>query len=318
LLLFGYAAGAAASLAVALLGGGRVFRALKRGLGPASGSDAGFGVAVFDCRGAIALDWIARVDSIVGSQHESDRTILVGAIRSPVPAQPVIRNGEQIGARGLPVEGALPRSTAHNPGSTHAAHAKRACGQSRADRLLDLFVHQCLRSLLTSAVGTRSTRTTVSCDWRSRAPSLLSKRTSITCVRPCMTGRHLPCRAGQQTMRSGGVDNQTGRPHLFIDVQGRIRGHSFSRASIRSPSRRCAPCGRGRFQGPAPAGVSMIRLRSSGSPDDSNMLSPETYVGYARASTSARLRRPADHARTYAAPTSGAESMGTHRFMDGW
>src|ERR1700732_5014146 len=55
LLLFGYAAGAAASLAVALLAGGRVFGTLKRGLGASEWVRRGLGVAVLVAVAAIAF-----------------------------------------------------------------------------------------------------------------------------------------------------------------------------------------------------------------------------------------------------------------------
>src|SRR3569833_1652586 len=86
LLLFAYAAGAAASLAVALLAGGRVFAALKRGLGAGEWVRRGLGVAVLVGVAAIALGLdsgfltrvsLARTDSIEQS--------LIGKIQ-PLPA----------------------------------------------------------------------------------------------------------------------------------------------------------------------------------------------------------------------------------------
>jgi cytochrome c biogenesis protein CcdA len=57
LLLFAYAGGAATSLAVALLAGGRVFAALKAGLGTGEWIRRSLGVAVLLAVAAIALGW---------------------------------------------------------------------------------------------------------------------------------------------------------------------------------------------------------------------------------------------------------------------
>jgi cytochrome c biogenesis protein CcdA len=61
LLLFVYAAGAATSLAAALLAGGRVFGALKRFLGAGEWVRRGLGVAVLAAVAAIALGWDSSV-----------------------------------------------------------------------------------------------------------------------------------------------------------------------------------------------------------------------------------------------------------------
>jgi cytochrome c biogenesis protein CcdA len=60
-LLFTYAAGAAVSLAVAILAGGRVFRALKKSLGAGEWVRRGLGVAVLLAVAAIALGWDSSV-----------------------------------------------------------------------------------------------------------------------------------------------------------------------------------------------------------------------------------------------------------------
>jgi cytochrome c biogenesis protein CcdA/thiol-disulfide isomerase/thioredoxin len=61
LLLFSYAAGAATSLAVAILAGGRVFAALKKSLGAGEWVRRGLGVAVLCAVAAIALGWDSTV-----------------------------------------------------------------------------------------------------------------------------------------------------------------------------------------------------------------------------------------------------------------
>src|SRR3954469_7566688 len=82
LLLFAYAAGAAASLTIALLAGGRVFAALKRGLGAGEWVRRGLGVAVLIGVAAIALGldsgFLTRVS--LASTDSLEQT-LIGKIR---------------------------------------------------------------------------------------------------------------------------------------------------------------------------------------------------------------------------------------------
>src|ERR1700678_1684697 len=61
LLLFAYAAGAATSLAIAILAGGRVFAALKRSLGAGEWIRRGLGVAVLLAVLGIALGWDSSI-----------------------------------------------------------------------------------------------------------------------------------------------------------------------------------------------------------------------------------------------------------------
>src|SRR5882757_4600688 len=106
LLLFAYAAGAAASLAIALLAGGRVFAALKRGLGAGEWVRRGLGVAVLVGVAAIALGLdsglltrvsLARTDSVEQKLLEQIRPHTDGA--RPAVAAAVAAPGI------LPVEG---------------------------------------------------------------------------------------------------------------------------------------------------------------------------------------------------------------------
>src|SRR6201996_5084858 len=107
LLLFAYAAGAAASLAVALLAGGRVFAALKRGLGAGEWVRRGLGVAVLVGVAAIALGldsgFLTRVS--LASTDRIEQT-LIGKIRPPAQSAPAASQARAGAAPGaLPVEG---------------------------------------------------------------------------------------------------------------------------------------------------------------------------------------------------------------------
>jgi thiol-disulfide isomerase/thioredoxin len=100
-------------------------------------------------------------------------------------------------------------------------------------------------------------------------------------------------------------DNQYWPAHYFIDAQGRVRGHHFGEGEypLSEQTLRTLLTEAG-FKDLPPAGVATDRLTGvQVAPDDSNMLSPETYVGYARAE---HFRSPsgvlADQVKTYTLP----------------
>lgn len=76
-------------------------------------------------------------------------------------------------------------------------------------------------------------------------------------------------------------DNQYWPVHYFIDAEGRIRGHQRLFGVRTKPPSLLTDAG---FNALPPAGVSMERATGvQAASDDTDMLSPETYVGYARA-----------------------------------
>src|SRR6202011_4121936 len=110
--LFAYAAGAAASLAVALLAGGRVFTALKRGLGAGEWVRRGLGVAVLIAVAAIAFGLDSGVLTRLSlARTDSIEQTLIGRIRPPAAAPnpaDLAKVADKSAPRGLPVEGQLP------------------------------------------------------------------------------------------------------------------------------------------------------------------------------------------------------------------
>jgi thiol-disulfide isomerase/thioredoxin len=80
-------------------------------------------------------------------------------------------------------------------------------------------------------------------------------------------------------------DNQYWPAHYFIDAQGRIRGHHFGEGDYPESERilRVLLTEAG-FHDLPPAGISAAAAKGvQAASDDADMLSPETYVGYARA-----------------------------------
>ena len=91
ILLFAYALGAATSLAVALLAGGRVFAAMKRSLGAGEWFRRGLGVACWSASSASRTDWIRACSPECRSSSTADRSRGAGRPRAaatdPTPAE---------------------------------------------------------------------------------------------------------------------------------------------------------------------------------------------------------------------------------------
>ena len=106
LLLFAYGAGAASSLALALVVGGRAFDAMKRSLGAGEWIRRGIGVAVLCGVVAIALGldtgWLTRLSSADTIRVEQALIDRVAPITPPAGPMPVRAD------LALPVEGLLP------------------------------------------------------------------------------------------------------------------------------------------------------------------------------------------------------------------
>jgi Cytochrome C biogenesis protein transmembrane region len=176
LLLVAYAAGAATSLALALLIGGRVFAAMKRSLGVGEWIRRGLGVAVLGGVAVIALgldtSFLTRVSLASTAPLEQG---LVDKFDPAIPQQPPTAGGpvamtgkppktpqgqSAAAAADLPVEGRLPLlSGAVAWLNSPPLDAARTQGQGRRRRFLDLFMHQLpARDPLRPGLGRKNTR----------------------------------------------------------------------------------------------------------------------------------------------------------------
>jgi len=116
------------------------------------------------------------------------------------------------------------------------------------------------------------------------APEFAFEKDLGNVARPCMTWGSPTLLHSTTTMDLAGVRQPVLARTLFIDAQGRIRGHHFGEGEYSQSEEVCAPADRSRVQRPAAGGRRTDQLTGvKAAADDSNMLSPETYVGYARA-----------------------------------
>ena len=136
LLLLAYAAGAASSLAIALLIGGRVFAAMKRSLGAGEWIRRVLGVLVLAGVAAIALGldtgFLTRLS--LGSTAGIEQNLLDKI--HPGKATKATR----VAGSDLPVEGVMPKLDGVD--QLRAADAREPARQGRAGRFLDLFLYQ--------------------------------------------------------------------------------------------------------------------------------------------------------------------------------
>ena len=144
LLLLAYALGAATSLALALLVGGKLFARMKKSLGASERIRQVLGVLVLVGVAAIAFGFDTKVLSKISSAQTA--SIESGLARNLGASQSMDQSSTRTNAAGelvLPVLGTLPPLDGigpwfNSPPLTNAATQ----GQGRADRLLDLQLHQ--------------------------------------------------------------------------------------------------------------------------------------------------------------------------------
>jgi thiol-disulfide isomerase/thioredoxin len=288
LLLFAYAAGAAASLAVALLAGGRVFAALKRGLGAGEWVRRGLGVAVLVGVAAIALGLDSGLLTRVSlARTDSVEQKLLAQIR-PLPdgAKPAV--GTTVTAPGsLPVEGELPALN----GATSWLNSAPLTREGLRGKvvLIDFWTYSCINCLRSLpyvngwyqkykdhglvVIGVHSPEFAFEKDVGNVQRA----------VRDLNVTYPVALDSNYEIWRA--FDNQYWPAHYFIDAQGRIRGHHFGEGDYPESERvlRELLIEAG-FEDLPPAGISVAAAKGvEVAADDTNMLSPETYVGHARA-----------------------------------
>jgi cytochrome c biogenesis protein CcdA/thiol-disulfide isomerase/thioredoxin len=313
LLLLAYAAGAATSLALALLVGGRVFAAMKRSLGAGEWIRRGLGVAVLAAVVAImfGLDTgiLTRVSTESTASLEQGLLDRFGA-RANGPSSVVMNGGAMNGGAmmagnnammggpammkgksatqdaDLAVEGSLPSFA----GGTEWLNSppQTADGLKGKVVLVDFWTYSCI-NCLRAIPYVRA--------WADKykdqglvvigvhAPEFAFEK-NIKNVRSPVAALKIdyPVAIDNDYAIWRAFDNQYWPAHYFIDAQGRIRHHHFGEGdydeSERVIQQLLAETGK------TGVAADLVAVNASGAeaaPDMSNVGSPETYVGYDRA-----------------------------------
>jgi cytochrome c biogenesis protein CcdA/thiol-disulfide isomerase/thioredoxin len=319
-LLFAYAAGAATSLAIAILAGGRVFATLKRSLGTGEWIRRGLGAAVLLAVVAIALGWdgsvltrisLAGTNRLEQSLIDSIKPGAAAARNTPIPSgavmsgQAMMMSGKPSG--GLPIEGEMP-SLGGATGWLNSAPLT-AEGLRGKVVLVDFWTYSCVNCLraLPYIKG-----------WYAKykdhglvvigvhTPEFAFEKDPANVRRAVSElGVTYPVALDNDYAIWQGFNNEYWPAHYFIDADGHIRSHHFGEGDYEGSERtiRQLLAEAGYTDLPAPGMSSGGALGVQAPADEADDQSPETYLGYARAQN---FRSPGgsahDRAQSYSAP----------------
>ncbi|MHC8290781.1 cytochrome c biogenesis protein DipZ [Pseudomonas sp. XS1P51] len=295
LLLLAYAAGAATSLAVALLLGGKVFAAMKRSIGAGEWVRRGLGAAMLAGVTAIALGLdtgiLARVSTASTGGIEQ---ALVGRLAGKSPSAGGAMMARDPGgamkaadkAPGtLPIEGNLPPLD----GAVQWLNSPPLTAQALKGKvvLVDFWTYSCincLRTLPYVKAWAEKYRDQGLVVIGVHAPEFAFER-DVGNVTKAMKdlGINYPVAIDNDYRIWRAFNNEYWPAHYFADAQGRIRYHHFGEGDYAESERVIQQLLR--EAGAAKVADGLINANAEGvqlAPDMNEVQSPETYVGYQR------------------------------------
>jgi len=307
LLLLAYALGAATSLALALLVGGKVFARMKKSLGASERIRQVLGALVLVGVAAIAFGFDTRVLAKLSSAQTAGlETSLAQKLGIAQPMRETSARENAMGQLDLPVEGTLPPLETLGIGPWFNSRPLTSADLKGHVVVIDFWTYSCINCL-------RSIPYVKAWDERYRKDGLVV----IGVHAPEFAFEHDPANVAKAVKDLGitypvvmdndwklwrALNNNYWPAHYFVDAQGRVRYHHFGEGeydmSERVIRQLLAEAGH------APAG-SMSSAQANGTEaaaDLAEVGSPETYIGYYRAD---RFASPGgllhDQAKTYAA-----------------
>ena len=305
LLLFAYAAGAATSLAVALLAGGRLFTYLKRSLGVGEWVRRGLGLAVLLGVLAIALGWDSSVLtrlSLAGTNNLEQSLIdkiHAGPANAPAMAMSNSNmamsntNGNAMamsaahGSGDLPVEGEVPSFA----GATLWLNSPPLTPEALRGKvvLVDFWTYSCINCLralpyVKSWYAKYKDHGLVVIGVHS--PEFAFEKDPDNVRRAVKDlGITYPVALDNDYAIWQAFNNQYWPAHYFIDAEGRIRSHHFGEGDYEGSEQTIRRLLTDAGQTDLPA-AGMQSVQAAGvqvAPDEAHDESPETYLGYRRA-----------------------------------
>jgi cytochrome c biogenesis protein CcdA/thiol-disulfide isomerase/thioredoxin len=310
LLLFAYAAGAATSLAVALLAGGRVFAFLKKSLGTGEWIRRALGIAVLLAVVAIIFGWDSSVltrlslngtNSLEQSLIEkigprdgasgSAKTMAMSNSNMAMSNSTADGHGMMMSAAkpagDLPVEGAIPSFT----GATLWLNSPPLTPEALRGKvvMVDFWTYSCINCLRALPFVE---------SWYEKykdhglvvigvhAPEFAFEKDPDN-VRRAVADLKVtyPVALDNDYAIWQAFNNQYWPAHYFIDATGRIRGHHFGEGNYDESEQtiRKLLTEAGQTDLPPPGMGSAKAVGVQAPPDEAHDQSPETYVGYRRA-----------------------------------
>ncbi|WP_333611940.1 cytochrome c biogenesis protein DipZ [Brevundimonas bullata] len=281
LLLAAYAAGAATSLALALLIGGKVFQTMKRSLGVGEWVRKGLGVLVLIGVAAIALGLdtglLTRLSS--GGTNRIEQSLLsrFGA------AQPM--NAVRAPLNALPVEGAMPPLT----GATEWINSPPLTTEQLRGKvvLVDFWTYSCINCVRTIPYVRAWAE-----KYRDQGLVVIGVHTpefafekSPANVRDAVRRFDVtyPVAMDNAFAIWRAFDNRYWPAHYFIDATGNIRYHHFGEGDYEHSERVIQQLLKEAGAANVDQAVVQVRAQGAEAAATAEVASPETYVGYARA-----------------------------------
>ncbi|WP_198083097.1 cytochrome c biogenesis protein DipZ [Variovorax sp. E3] len=309
LLLLAYAAGAATSLAGALLIGGRLFKAMKKSLGAGEWIRRGIGVALLCGVAAIALGLDTGVLAQLSSSGTSSvEQALIDKVRPKKPADsvadaPVVTTGPDStvmmagsnammaaaadkGASALPVEGQGPSLDGavqwlNSPPLTMEALRGKVV-------LIDFWTYSCincLRALPYVQAWAKKYQDKGLVVIGVHAPEFAFEK-DIGNVRQAVKDLKVdyPVAVDNNYAIWRAFKNEYWPAHYFIDAQGRIRHHHFGEGEYDKSEQVIQQLLAEAGQASTPGDLVKVDAQGAqAAADSANVKSPETYIGYERA-----------------------------------
>jgi len=285
-LLLAYALGAATSLALALLVGGRLFARMKRGLGTSERIRQVLGVLVLAGVAAIALGLDTRVLSKISSaQTASLESGLAQRLGLGGQAGETNTRTNAMGDLILPVEGQLPALDGLGPWFNSEPLTREQLKGKVV--VIDFWTYSCincLRSLPYIKAWDEKYRKDGLVIIGVHAPEFAFEREPANVAKAIQDlGVRYPVALDNQYVLWRALKNNYWPAHYFVDAQGRVRYHHFGEGDYAGSERvirqLLAEAGH------APKDMAMAKAAGTGAEAAAAMAdvqSGETYIGYAR------------------------------------
>jgi cytochrome c biogenesis protein CcdA/thiol-disulfide isomerase/thioredoxin len=300
LLLVAYAAGAATSLALALVIGGRVFAAMKRSLGAGEWVRRGLGALVLAAVVAIAFgfdtNYLANVSlaqtsaveqALIDKFRAPDKGAMSpaasGAMRPNPSMMKAVASGESAGA--LPVEGTLPSLD----GAVEWLNSKPLTAEALRGKvvLVDFWTYSCI-NCLRAIPYVRAWAEKYKDDGLVvigvHTPEFAFEKQPAN-VKKALADLKIdyPVAIDNNYSIWRAFNNQYWPAHYFIDAQGRIRHHHFGEGEYAKSEEVIRQLLREAGKN-VPAQMAEVRgTGAEAAADMGNIKSSETYLGYERA-----------------------------------
>jgi cytochrome c biogenesis protein CcdA/thiol-disulfide isomerase/thioredoxin len=285
LLLLAYALGAATSLALALLVGGKVFQMMKKSIGTGEWVRRGLGLLVLGGVGAIALGldttYLARLST---AQTEALEKGLADRLGMEMPRGDTALVEGEGGRLTLPVEGLLPPLD----GITEWQNSAPLTRESLRGKvvLIDFWTYSCincLRSIPYVQAWYERYRDDGLVVIGVHAPEFAFERDSAN-VRQAARGLGItyPIALDNEFAVWRAFDNHYWPAHYFIDHQGRVRYHHFGEGDYETSERVIRQLLTEAGRAPR-GGTVQVSTQGVSAQRGAGVRSPETYLGYARA-----------------------------------